>query len=304
MSTVTSGPVVGDTLGPARLTASRELIRAYVNSTGDAGFARHAAAMRLATGRVIAPPTLFDRDLGTRLYWSRYTSEYSLHARQRFEFRRLLEEGVAYTITGMVAEIFTRNDIEYVAIDAVCTAPGGDEAVRSTYTRAFRFPENRYRHDKPGRARPTVASFLAQHAASAIARFPEPGSLVEGPSRAMPQSLMNLYSGPGSNIHTDPWLARRRGHPDTVVQGLMATALECELYRELFGVRWYTTGRIAVKYIANIATGACLTAFGVVVSNEDGRIELETAVANEHQEILTVGTVSVRTERSGARSIR
>lgn len=290
-----AGPVVGDVLGPTRLVASRELIRAYVNSTGDEGFPRHAAAMRLDTGVSIAPPTIFDRDLGTRLFWSRYTSAYSLHARQRFEFRRPLEEGLTYTITGTVAELFTRKDIDYAAIDAVCVAPDGTEVLSSTYTRAFRFPQNRYRHETSGRVRPTVAAFLGQHGASPTARFPEPGSVVEGPSRRMSQSLMNLYSGPGSNIHTDPWLARRRGHPDTLVQGLMGTALECELYRELFGARWYASGRISVKYIANIMTGARLTALGVVTVNEAGRLELQTAVANGQQELVTVGTVSVQT---------
>jgi hypothetical protein len=109
----------------------------------------------------------------------------------------------------------------------------------------------------------------------------------------MTQSSMNLYSRPRSNIHTDRRVARR-GHPDTLVQGLMATALECELYRELFGHRWYTSGRISVKYIAHIMTGACLTPLGVVVANEDGRLELQTAVSNEQQEVLTVGMVSVQ----------
>ena len=289
-----SDPVVGDTLGPGQLVASSELIRAYVNSTGDEGFARHAAAIRLATGKSIAPPTIFDRDLGTRLYRSKYTSVYSLHARQRFEFRRPIEEGLTYTISGQLASIFTRNGIDYAVLDAVCVAPDGEEILFSTYTRAFRFPENRYRHEGPGRVRPTVASFLAQHQARPTTRFPEPGSVVEGASRQVTQSSMNLYSGPGSNIHTDRWVARRRGHPDTIVQGLMSTALECELYRELFGVRWYTSGHISMKYIANIMTGACLTALGVVVANGDGRLELQTAVSNEQQEILTVGTVSVQ----------
>jgi hypothetical protein len=289
-----SEPAVGDTLGPRQLVASSDLIRAYVNSTRDEGFARHAAAIRLATGKSIAPPTLFDRDLGTRLYWSKYTSVYSLHARQRFEFRRPLEEGLTYTITGKVTDAFSRNDIDYAVLEAVCVAPDGEEVLLSAYTRAFKFPENRYQHKGPERVRPTVASFLAQHQARATASFPEPGSVVEGASRQVTQSSMNLYSGPGSNIHTDRWVARRRGHPDTLVQGLMATALECELYRELFGYRWYRSGRISVKYIANIMTGACLTPLGVVVANGDGRLELQTAVSNEQQEVLTVGTVSVQ----------
>lgn len=290
----TSDPVVGEELGPKQLVASADLIRSYVNSNGDEGFARHAAAMRLATGTSIAPPTLFDRDLGTRLFSSRYTSGYSLHAKQTFEFRRPLQEGVTYTILGKVARIYTRNEIDYVTIEASCVAPDGETAVVSAYTRAFRFPADRYKHKPADRVRPTVRAFLEQHHANPGAAFPAVGSVLEGVSRRMTQALMNLYSGPGSNIHTDVLVAQRRGHPDALVQGLMTTALECELYREVFGAAWYTTGTIAVKYIDSIIGNSCLTPIGVVVASTGGRLELQTTVYNEKQELLTVGSVSVR----------
>ena len=105
---------------------------------------------------------------------------------------------------------------------------------------------------------------------------------------------MDLYSGPGSNLHTDVLIARRRGRPDALVQGLMTTALECELYREVFGGAWYTSGTIAVKYTDNIIANACLTPFGIVVANSAGRVELRTTVYNEKQELLTVGSASVK----------
>jgi hypothetical protein len=289
----TFDPVVGEELGPTQLVASPDLIQAYVNSTLDEGFARHAAAIRLATGKSIAPPTLFDRDLGTRLFSSKYTSGYSLHAKQVFEFRRPLEEGVAYTISGKLAKIYRRNDIDYATVEAACVAPGGETAVVSEYTRAFRFPEDRYKHKPADRIRPTVASFLEQHGGTRAAPFPAIGSVLEGIPRRMTQALMNLYSGPGSNIHTDVRVARRRGHPDALVQGLMTTALECELYREVFGAAWYTTGLISVKYIDSIIANACLTPLGIVVANSGGHIELRTTVCNEKQELLTVGSTSV-----------
>lgn len=291
-----SDPIVGDTFGPKRLVASGELISAYVNSLGDEAFSSHAAAMRLATGRSIAPPTLFDRELGTRLFSSKYTSVYALHAKQAFEFLRPLEEGVTYTISGKLATIYRRNEIDYATIEAACAGPDGQEAVRSVYTRAFRFPQNQYRHKGPRRVRPTVGSLLEQHHATPGARFPEVGSVLEGVSRQMTQSQMNLYSGPGSNIHTDPSAARRRGHPGALVQGLMATALECELYRHVFGPAWYASGTISVKYIDNIDANARLTPIGIVVANAGGRLELGTAVHNDQQELVTVGSVSVTIE--------
>jgi hypothetical protein len=50
--TAASDPLIGEELGPKQLVASADPIRSYVNSTGDEGFARHAAAMRLATASV------------------------------------------------------------------------------------------------------------------------------------------------------------------------------------------------------------------------------------------------------------
>ena len=290
--TPAADPILGDTFGPTHLVASSDLIRAYVNSMGDEGFGRHAAAVRLATTKSIGPPTLFDRDLGTRLFSSKYTSAYSLHAKQVFQFRRPLEEGVTYTITGKLANIYKRNDIDYATIEAICVAPGGEAAVLSEYTRAFRFPQNQYKHKRPDRTRPTVASWLEQHRANPDAAFPDVGSVLEGVPRRMRQALMNLYSGPGANIHTDLLAARRRGHPDILVQGLMSTALECELYREVFGGAWYTTGAISVKYIDSIIADSCLTPLGIVVANAGGRLELRATIYNEKQELLTVGSAS------------
>jgi hypothetical protein len=286
-------PVVGDLFGPKLLVASSDLIRAYVNSLRDEAFPRHAAGMRLLTGKSIAPPTLFDRELGTRLYASRYTSVYALHAKQAFEFLRPVEEGLTYTISGKLATVYERNQIGYAAIEATCDGPDGLPAVRSVYTRAFRFPGNQYRHKGADRVRPTVASFLEQSHAAPGARFPEVGSVLEGVSRQFTQSLMNLYSGPGSNIHTDPALSRRRGHSDALVQGLMATALECELYRDVFGSAWYTTGKLSVKYIDGIIANARLAPIAVVVADAGGRLELRTAVHGEQGELLTIGSASV-----------
>ena len=79
----------------------------------------------------------------------------------------------------------------------------------------------------------------------------------------------------------------------------MATALGCELYRELFGPAWYTSGKIADKYINNISVNATLTPIGVVASNKGGEIELRTAVYDDKLELCVVGTVSARTDGAG-----
>ena len=103
---------------------------------------------------------------------------------------------------------------------------------------------------------------------------------------------MNLYSGPGANTHTDAAIARRAGNADAIVQGLMVTSLECELYREVFGPAWYTGGEISIAFIRPILADSLLTAAGVVVNDSEGRISLRTAVFDQEQRPVTIGTVS------------
>ncbi len=291
-SKAASEPSVGDRFGPNRIAVTGALIRSYVNNTGDQGFAAHAAAIKLATGLEIAPPTILDRDVGARLVAGAYAGGYALHAKQTIRFERPLERDAEYTIEGELVDVFTKNEIGYFTVEASCLSAAGEPAITSSYTRAFRFPGNRNPDRQSARPRPGLAAYLDQHGADAAAAFPEAGSVLEGAPRRITRSLMNLYSGPGANTHTDASIARRAGNADAIVQGLMATSLECELYREVFGPAWYSGGEISVSFIRPILAESVLTAIAVVGGDGEQRIELRTAVVNQDQELVTVGTVS------------
>ncbi len=291
MTTAASEPAVGQSLGPNRVEITGALIRSYLNSTGDQGFAAHAAAIKLATGLNIAPPTILDRDVGARLVTGTYAGGYALHAKQSFSFKRALERDCEYTIEGRVVDVFTKNEVGYFTVDTTCRAENGDLAFSASYTRAFRFPGNRNPDRKPARPRPAAAAYLDEHGARTAAVFPEAGSVLEGAPRQITRSLMNLYSGPGANAHTDVAIARRAGNADTIVQGLMATSLECELYREVFGPAWYSGGEISVSFIRPILAESVLTPVAVVVGDAGGRIEFRTAVFDQNHELVTVGNV-------------
>lgn len=284
-------PVLGGTMGPTRIAITAGLIRSYVNSTGDRGFAAHAAAIRLANGLNIAPPTILDRDVGARLVVGIYSGGYALHTKQTFRFERPLERDVEYTIEGKVVDLFVKNEIGYFTVDASCLSEAGEPAFTSSYTRAFRFPGNRNPERATARSRPLLSAYLDEHGADVAAAFPQVGSVLEGAPRQITRSLMNLYSGPGANAHTDVAIARRAGNADTIVQGLMATSLECELYREVFGPAWYAGGEISVSFIRPILAESVLTPVAVVVGDAGGRIEFRTAVFDQNDELVTVGNV-------------
>ena len=287
-----AAPDVGLRLGPTRIVATGQLIRGYLNSTGDQGFAAHAASIKLATGLDIAPPTMLDRDVGAKLVAGSYRGGYALHAKQTFRFHRPLERDATYTIEGEIVDLFTKNEIGYFTAEASCLSEVGEAAFTSSYTRAYLFPGDRNPDRQAARPRPSLSAYLDQHGADAAAVFPAVGSVLEGTPRRITRGLMNLYSGPGSNAHTDIGIARRAGNADTIVQGLMATSMECELYREVFGAAWYSGGEISVSFIRPILAESVLTAVGVVVGTDEGRIDLRTAVFDQQQLLVTVGTAS------------
>jgi hypothetical protein len=130
------------------------------------------------------------------------------------------------------------------------------------------------------------------------ASFPSVSSIVEGRTTRLDQARLNLYSGPGSSVHTDNLVARRGGLQGTVAQGLMATELECELYRDLFGLNLFTRGEIKVSYVEPIPCGVDLRAVCVVESVTDAMITLKSAVATTSGDVVSVGTVFVRDWRS------
>ena len=74
----------------------------------------------------------------------------------------------------------------------------------------------------------------------------------------------------------------------------MATALETELYRDLFGLAFYKRGDVSVSYLAPISCGVSLRSACVVESVTDEEIHLRTAVATTLGDLVSVGTASVR----------
>jgi hypothetical protein len=220
-----AAPGVGLRLGPTRIATTGQLVRGYLNSTGDQGFAAHAASIKLATGLDIVPPTMLDRDVGAKLVAGTYRGGYALHAAQTFRFHRPLERDANYSIEGEIVDVFEKNEIGYFTAEASCLSEAGEAAFTSSYTRAYLFPGNRNPDRQATRPKPSLSAYLDLHGADAAAVFPAVGSMLEGTPRQLTRGLMNLYSGPGSNVHTDIGIARRAGNADTIVQGLMATSM-------------------------------------------------------------------------------
>ncbi len=57
-----------------------------------------------------------------------------------------------------------------------------------------------------------------------------------------------MFSGPGSNYHTDAEEAKKLGFPNIVVQGMMSTCFVSRVMQENFAMGWLAGGEMSVKF--------------------------------------------------------
>ena len=74
----------------------------------------------------------------------------------------------------------------------------------------------------------------------------------------------------------------------------MLTELESELYRDLFGLDFYTKGSMRSSFIATIPVGIEVRAATVVESVTDSELVLRSAVASTAGDLLSVGTATIK----------
>lgn len=290
---VQNNPEVGAPLTPVKIPVDEGLVREYINAVDDGTFWAFQARVLACRDLDIAPMTLFDRDIGAKLVG--YNARFAVHAKQSFKFLRPLIVGKTYDLSGEISEVTTRREVGYFSASTVCAPVDDPSAVsmESVYTRGYRFPQNQY-GSRNDRERLKLSKWLYTNGARMDAKFPAAGSFVEGRTAYIDNAHVNLYSGPIAGIHTDKRVARRAGFDSPIIQGLMATELECELYRDLFGISFFYGGSVNASYIALIPCNVELTATAVVVRAEKDEIELKGAVAMQNGDVVSVSSVLAR----------
>jgi hypothetical protein len=289
---IQNNPVAGTKLDPIYLSIDDVAVWEYINAIGDEDFWAFQAGVRAHHGIHLAPMTVIDRDISARNVGT--PARFGMHAKQEFHFHAPLVVGGSYVITGDMTEVTTRRGIGYFESRSAC-APTDDPSkivMESVYTRAYRFPDNQY--PKERRAPVRLNEWLYENGAEARALFPDRGAIVEGRTLLLDQAQLNLYSGPKSDIHTNNMVARRGGLGATSAQGLMATALESELYRQLFGLSFFRGGSIRSSYIEPILAGVSLRAVCIVEDSSDDVIKLRSAVATTNGVVVALGTAEIR----------
>jgi hypothetical protein len=269
-------------------------VEMYVNAVDDQTFWGFQSRVVATSGERIAPLLVLDRDLTARSVGGPGKG-HGFHSGQTFRFLEPIEIGLVYAIRGEVTDVFEKRGVGYFTTRTTATPIDQPDRVfqESLYTRAFRFPENRYPAPQTG-FKLSFSEWLDSNGYVDGLAFPAPGAIVEGRTSFIDQARMALYSDQEAALHSDPVLSRRRGLPDIIGQALMATELEAELYRDMFGLSLFRRGTIEAKYIDQIPNDTKWRAAAIVQSVTDDEIVLKSAVASSAGQVVTIATVTVR----------
>ncbi len=120
--------------------------------------------------------------------------------------------------------------------------------------------------------------------------------------RTLSQEKMTAYSEDSANalrgqsIHVQPEVAKARGFPATVAQGLMSADYISELMTNVFGQGWLMGGRLSLAFVRPAFCADTLSASGRLVDRADEgsyvRDMYEVWCENQPGEAVTVGTAS------------
>ena len=101
----------------------------------------------------------------------------------------------------------------------------------------------------------------------------------------------------GESVHCFPEVARKKGFPRAIAQGLMSHGYLSELIARRFGESIFAGSRVQAKFLRPTPEGDTLTIGGVVSRVEPvpsgTRVFLEVWCKNQAGELLTVGEAEV-----------
>lgn len=115
-------------------------------------------------------------------------------------------------------------------------------------------------------------------------------------SRKLSQDAIQAYadaSGDHNPIHIDEEYAKTTPLGGTIAHGMMTLALISEMMTAAFGLDWFESGQLDVRFRAPARPGDTVTARAKPGSLEGGRLKYPVEVVNQADEVLISGTASV-----------
>lgn len=101
---------------------------------------------------------------------------------------------------------------------------------------------------------------------------------------------------PSKNIHTDLEYSKGRGMPSRAVSATQLMGYMTELMIDMFGVEWLRTGKLNMKFFAQVDVGSKLRARAVVSSSQaegsKSKFELDVWVEDSNGNKVATGTAA------------
>lgn len=236
-------------------------------------------------GPPVAPPTVLGNATLRFLDSIAPVPPGTLHAKQELEFESALRLDRQLTGYARFADKYERRGRRWLAFEASWRDTSGLIIGHSRVTMAF--PE------KGGEAR--------EEGTTKEEEGPRDGELTPI-VRTLSQEKMTAYSEDSANalrgqsIHVQPEVAKARGFPATVAQGLMSADYISELMTGVFGQGWLMGGRLSLAFVRPALCGDTLSANGRLIDRADEgsfvRDMYDVWCENQRGEAVTVGTAS------------
>lgn len=259
----------------------RERIERYLEAVEN-GFSWHREAS--PWGPPVAPPTILGNATLRFIDSIAPVPPATLHTRFELEIGNALRRDREVVGYGKFVDKYERRGRRWCVFSVSWRDGPGLLVAHSTVTMAF--PEQVETKDEAKKAPKTKP----------------PKAELKLATRTLTQEKMTAYSEDSANalrgqsIHTDPALAKKKGYPNSVAQGLMSADYVSEMMTKQFERGWLQQGRMSLAFVRPVFCGDTLTACAALHEELDEgafrRRVYDVWCENQDGETVTVGTAS------------
>lgn len=191
-------------------------------------------------------------DMSTRMYFANDFG--NLWLRQEWDFRKPLEAGAAYQVSGRSLDVYQRRDRSVILTETVLKDEAGDVAVVQRHHQSFVLDQSE--------GQVTLRDPAKKEGARTY-------SLPEGEPfgpivRTISLEMCGSFFHGDRNYHTDKQASEELGFTDVVVGGKMTMSLVGELLDQRFGDAWKSSGKLLIKFANIVWPDETVTVKGVL----------------------------------------
>ncbi|MEX2229913.1 MAG: MaoC family dehydratase [Dehalococcoidia bacterium] len=241
------------------------------------------------SGLPAVPTTILDRPDSAYVGESGFANGFgNLWMRQEWELTAPLERNVEYAVNARIVDVYPRRDRTVVNTELTYRSPAGVPVVRAHHHQSYLLEQS------------TGAVALRDPNAKEGARkFEVPaGDRMTPFERRITLEMCGAFFHGSRSYHTDVAASNDLGFRDVVVGGWMTMSYVAHLLERHFGLPWWTSGRLDVKFTNITWPGDTVIANGVTtgpLADDPGRTGVFAWLQKPDETVVLIATGSVAT---------